>query len=53
MKIAIPNRREYDWRLDSHLSWQFALRCMALACGSRRFETVAELYFVEQQGQIP
>ena len=43
----------YSWELDSYRSWQLALRCMALACGSRRFETLAEMYWAEQQGQIP
>ena len=52
-RAVIPNRREYDWRIDSHLSWQLALRCMALACGERRFETIPEMYWAESRGGIP
>lgn len=43
----------YDWRTDSIRSWQYALHMLALACGSRRFTTCAELYWQEQHGVIP
>ena len=43
----------YDWRTDSYRSWEFYLRMMALAVGSRRFETLPEMYFAESRGLIP
>lgn len=45
--------KAYDWRADAYGSWQFYCRMMALAIGSRRFETVWEMYFVESRGGIP
>lgn len=43
----------YCPRTDGIRSWEYALRMMALACGSRRFETLPELYYVEARGLIP
>lgn len=43
----------YDWRADALGSWQFWCRMMALAMGSRRFETLPEMYFQESRGVIP
>ena len=43
----------YDWQADAIGSWLFYLRMRALAIGSRRFETVTEMYFVESRGGIP
>jgi len=43
----------YDWRVDSHLSWLFWCRMMALAIGSVRPATLFEWYWTESQGGIP
>ena len=44
---------DYDWRKDALDSFHYALRMKALAIGSRRFETVFEMYYQEQHGCIP
>ena len=38
---------------DAYLSWAYAIRMMALRIGSRRFETLPEMYWQEQHGLIP
>lgn len=43
----------YDWREDSRLCYTLALRMIALRIGSRRFETLYEMYWQEQHGVIP
>ena len=43
---------DYNWRLDAYGSYLFALRMMALAVGSRLFETLPEMYWQEQHGLI-
>ena len=43
---------DYNWRLDAYCSYLFALRMMALAVGSRLFETLPEMYWQEQHGLI-
>lgn len=43
----------YDWRADAIASYASALRFKALAIGSRRFQTIPELYWQELNGAIP
>lgn len=43
----------YDWERDAIDSYHYALRMMALSIGSRRFETLYELYYQEAHGVIP
>lgn len=43
----------YDWQQDSRDSWALAIRYLALAYGSRRFQTIPEMYFQESRGAIP
>lgn len=43
---------DYDWRIDAFQSYQHAIRMKALAIGSMRFQTPAEMYWQEQHGQI-
>jgi hypothetical protein len=43
----------YPWRQDAIDCYHLALRMIALRLGSRRFETLPELYFVELNGGIP
>lgn len=43
----------YNWRLDAYRSYLLAIRMMALAIGSVRPATPAEMYWQEQHGQIP
>lgn len=43
----------YDWRIDAIACFYFALRMKALRIGSRRFETLPEMYWIEQHGGIP
>lgn len=43
----------YDWRADSYGSWRFAISMLALEIGSRRFETLWEMYWLESMGLIP
>lgn len=43
----------YDWHSDSIASYALAMRLKALAIGSRRFQTIPELYWQEQNGAIP
>lgn len=42
----------YSWRADAIASFTYALRMKALAIGSRRFETLPEMYWQEAHGQI-
>jgi hypothetical protein len=43
----------YNWRTDAFQSYLYALRMKALAIGSLRPATPAELYWQELHGQIP
>ena len=43
----------YDWQCDAIESWKVWCRYMALLSGSRRPETLMELYFCEGRGIIP
>ena len=43
----------YDWQADALASWAFAIRMKALAIGSRRFQTLFEMYWQEANGVIP
>ena len=43
----------YDWRKDALDSFHLALRLKALAGGHTRFQTISELYWIEQNGSIP
>ena len=49
---AYETAADYNWRLDAYGSYLFALRMKALALGSRRFETLPEMYWQEAHGQI-
>ena len=52
MGLSIP-QREYNWCDDAYQSWELCIRMMALECGSRRFETLFEMYWIESQGGVP
>lgn len=43
----------YDWQQDALASYTYALRMLALKIGSRRFETLPEMYWQESHGVIP
>ena len=43
----------YDWRKDALDSFHLALHLKALAGGHKRFQTISELYWIEQNGSIP
>lgn len=43
----------YSWQEDFGNSYSLALRMMALRCGSVRFSTIWEMYFIEREGGIP
>ena len=43
----------YDWRSDAMACYTLALRLVALRLGSRRFETIPEMYWCERHGVIP
>jgi len=43
----------YCGHADAYASWRYAIHMLSLAVGSRRFETLAELYWIESQGGIP
>lgn len=43
----------YDWRLDALRSYHLAMRLKAIAIGSMRPTTPAELYWAEMHGVIP
>ena len=43
----------YDWRKDAIACYTLALRMIALRIGSIRFQTVPEMYWIEQHGGIP
>jgi hypothetical protein len=43
----------YDWKADSYGSWLDWLHFMRLHNGLRRFETVKEMYWLEQWGEVP
>ena len=43
----------YDWRVDALACYHEALRWLALRAGSRRPQTVNEMYWVELNGGIP
>jgi hypothetical protein len=44
---------DYPWRIDAYRCYLLALRFKALAAGSIRPSTPAELYWAERHGQIP
>lgn len=44
---------DYSWRVDAYHCYLLALHMKALAKGSRRPATVAELYWCEMHGVIP
>ena len=43
----------YDWRKDAIDSFHFALHMKALAIGAKRFRTIHEMHWIEQNGEIP
>ena len=43
----------YDWAKDSRDSWVYAHHMIRLRKGLRRFETLLEMYLLEQWGEIP
>jgi hypothetical protein len=43
----------YPWRIDAYRCYLLALRMKALAIGSIRPTTPAELYWAERHGVIP
>ena len=43
----------YSWQADFAASYTWALRMLALRCGSVRFSTIEEMYFIEREGGIP
>jgi len=43
----------YTWQADFAASYSWALRMIALRCGSVRFSTIEEMYFIEREGGIP
>jgi len=43
----------YDFMDDFAASYTWALRMIALRCGSVRFSTIEEMYFIEREGGIP
>lgn len=43
----------YNWRTDSINCFNLALRLIALRRGSIRFQTIPEMYWIEQNGGIP
>lgn len=46
-------KTQYDWNRDAIDCYHLALRMIALRLGSRRFETLPEMYWQEQHGVIP
>ena len=44
---------DYNWRTDAIACYMFAIRMIALRIGSRRFETIPEMYWQESHGTIP
>jgi hypothetical protein len=44
---------DYNWRIDAYYCYLLAIRLKALAAGSIRPATPAELYWQEHHGQIP
>lgn len=51
--MGIIQNLGYDWRRDAIDCYHLALRMIALRIGSRRFETLPEMYWQEQHGVIP
>jgi len=45
--------RPYDWNADAVACYTLALRMIALRLGTRRFETIPEMYWQERHGVIP
>jgi len=43
----------YNWQRDAIDCYHLALRMIALRIGSRRFETLPEMYWQESHGVIP
>lgn len=43
----------YDWAKDSRDSYAFAHHMIRLRKGLRRFETLWEMYHLEQIGEVP
>jgi hypothetical protein len=47
------NNTPYDWNADAVACYTLALRMIALRLGTRRFETIPEMYWQERHGVIP
>jgi hypothetical protein len=45
--------RKYDWQSDAKACYEYALRMIALRIGSRQFQSLPEMYWQEQHGNIP
>jgi len=45
--------QDYDYKRDGIDSYHLALRMISLRIGSRRFETLPEMYWQERHGVIP
>lgn len=43
----------YCGHADAFQSWKYCIHMLALGAGSRRFETLFEMYWLEQHGLIP
>jgi hypothetical protein len=46
-------QEDYDCKRDGIDSYHLALRMISLRIGSRRFETLPEMYWQERHGVIP
>ena len=44
---------DYDWEKDSFNSWLYALHMIRMQKGLLRFETLQEMYLLEQWGEVP
>lgn len=53
MTVSYHEDARYSWSDDGYRSWSFAISMKALEIGSRRFETLFEMYWVESLGGIP
>lgn len=47
------NNTPYDWNADAVACYTLALRMIALRLGTRRLETIPEMYWQERHGVIP
>ena len=43
----------HDWQRDAKDCYELALRMISLRLGVRRFQTIPEMYWIEQHGGIP